>query len=250
MADQDFEFSCPACGGRLLGSPADMGQTMQCSYCSGTLTVPAPTPVQSATAPQTAPPPVPYATTPPAPPSWPGAYPPQPRCGAPAYGAPANGAVPYDPGPYRPPGYGPGPSVYPPPGSARRNIWPLVIVLSVVGVLLVAGIGVAVATRIPRSSMVAHWSLTKSATGRIASGRMDLNDDGTFSYQCTYVNGRSAHASGLWSLRNRRLILTIQSNTSNNPFGNSTLVHMDVTEVNGTTLHIHVKEGEQYWKHL
>jgi hypothetical protein len=98
--------------------------------------------------------------------------------------------------------------------------------------------------------MVAHWSLTKSATGRIASGRMDLNGDGTFKYQCTYVSGRSAHASGLWSLRSRKLILTVQSSTSVSPFGNTTLLHFDVTEVNSTTLRLRLEDGEQYWMRL
>ena len=239
MADQDFEFSCPACGGRLLGSPADVGQTMQCSYCSGTLTVPAD---PAASAPPPMPAPVPYATTPPPPPAWAGAYPPQP-----AYGAPAYGVAQYGASPYSPPGYGPGPYAYPP---ARRNIWPLVIVLCVVGAFFVAAIGFALVNRVPRSSMVAHWSLTKSATGRLASARMDLNDDGTFAYQCTYQNGRSARANGSWTIRSHRLVLTVQSNTSISPFGNTTVLPWDVREVNGTTLHLHVKEGEQFWKHL
>ena len=231
MAEEDFEFPCPACGGQLLGSPADVGQTMQCSYCSATLTVPAA--AQSAPTPQAVPLPAPYAPVPP----------PQPQ-----YGAPAYGPAPY--GPSGPPGYGPGPCAYPPPPASPRNIWPLAIVLSVLGVLFVAGIAIALTHRIPRSSMVAHWSLTKSASGRLASGRMDLNDDGTFNYQCTYVNGRSAHASGSWKLRNRLLMLTIQSNTSISPFGNSTVISFDVREANAAVLHLHVKEGEQYWKHL
>jgi hypothetical protein len=243
MADDDFEFSCPACGGRLLGSAPDVGQTMQCSYCSGTLTVPPPESTPAVSAPQVMPPPAPYATAPPPPPAW--AYPPQPQ-----YGAPAYGAAPYGSNPYAPPGYNPGPYAYPSPAPGRRNIWPLVIVLGVVGLLVAVGVAVAIANRVPRASMVARWSLTRSATGRLASARMDLNDDGTFNYHCTYANGRSARANGSWELRNRRLVLTVRSNRSISPFGNTTVLPWDVREVNGSTLHLHVKEGEQYWKHL
>ena len=247
MADDDFEFSCTACGGQLLGSPADIGHAVQCSYCSATVTVPPVNSPEAAPQAQAVPPPAPYGTAPPPPPAWAGAYPPPPQ----QYGVPAYGAGPYGPNASGPPLPYPGGAYgYPPSAPPRRSFWPLGIVVVVLALVFAIGIGVALANRIPRSSMVAHWSMTKSATGRLASARMDLNDDGTFNYQCTYINGRSAHATGLWTITNRRLVLTVQSDSSSSPFGNSTKLPWDIREVNGTTLHLHVKEGEQYWKHL